>query len=153
MRDILQKKASAGDALYQCALGSAYENGYRGLQKNPTEAVIWYRKAAAQDNAEAAYQLGPTEAAYQLGMAYATGSGVGKDTAQAVNWFRKAVNNGYPKAMRRIGWCYSIGMGVPTNAFLAAYWTRMAAGQEQADIERDRWIREKMAGEDGATAP
>ena len=41
----------------QYALGSCYANG-EGVEKDLTEAVIWYRKAADQGLAEAQFNLG-----------------------------------------------------------------------------------------------
>ena len=59
-------KAQQGDAKAQFKLGNCYRMG-EGVNKDVTEAVKWYRKAAEQDNAEA--QLG-------LGGLYFKGEGV-----------------------------------------------------------------------------
>jgi TPR repeat protein len=53
--------------------------------RNFSEAVSWYRKAADGGNAAAQYNLG---------VMYANGRGVSKNDAQAVAWFRKAAEQG-----------------------------------------------------------
>ena len=53
----LQSKARHGDATAALALGVAYEEGIR-VQKNETEAVKWFQRAAAAGNAEVAHHLG-----------------------------------------------------------------------------------------------
>ena len=50
------KAARQGDALAQYNLGICYDNGY-GVEKDLSEAVIWFRKAANQGHAEAQNML------------------------------------------------------------------------------------------------
>jgi TPR repeat protein len=66
-----------------------YERGW-GVVKDEAQAVAWYRKAAAQGN---------VNAQYNLGVMYAQGRGVAKDKAQAVDWFRKAADQGDASAL------------------------------------------------------
>ena len=66
-----------------------YANG-RGVEKDETEAAIWYRKAAEQGNATA--QL-------MLGSMYANGRGVKKHKLAAIKWYRKAAEQGNVEAM------------------------------------------------------
>jgi len=47
-------RAEQGDALAQCQVGQYYA---AGQGRNPTAAVIWYRKAAEQGNAAAQTRL------------------------------------------------------------------------------------------------
>ena len=51
-RRIWVELARAGDPLAQCKLGDMYHYGV-GVSQNIATAVAWYRKAAAQGNAEA----------------------------------------------------------------------------------------------------
>jgi hypothetical protein len=53
--------------------------------------------AAAQDN---------------LGFCYHNGTGLAKDEAEAVKWFRKAAEQNYPPAQHNLGVCYAQGTGV-----------------------------------------
>ena len=64
-------------------------------------------QAAEQGNAEAQYQIGES---YYFGK-----NGVTEDHAKAVEWFRKAANNGHPKALLRLGVCYEDGCGAEQN--------------------------------------
>ena len=53
----VRAKAEAGDAEAQVKLGDMYYFG-RGVPKDYTQAVSWYRKAAQQGYAKAQYNLG-----------------------------------------------------------------------------------------------
>ena len=48
--------AEQGNAIAQCNLGVMYDNG-KGVEKNLTEAMKWYRKAAEQGNENALNNL------------------------------------------------------------------------------------------------
>ena len=61
-------------------MGFRYYNG-EGVEKNMTEAVEWWRKAAEQGHAKAQFILGDC---------YYKGEGVAKDKTEAVGWWRKA---------------------------------------------------------------
>jgi TPR repeat protein len=68
------------------------------LEKDDTQAVIWYRKAAEAGNAIGMSNLGSM---YQNGE-----GGLAKDDAQAVIWYRKAAEAGSELAksnLRRMG--------------------------------------------------
>ena len=69
----------------QYNLGACYKNGI-GVEKDPAEAVKWYRKAADQ---------GIAKAQYNLGACYESGTGVERDPAEAARWFRMAADQGY----------------------------------------------------------
>ncbi len=59
-----------------------YREGYRfSVQQDHTKAVMWYRTAAEEGHAGAQYNLGA---------AYANGTGVSADKETAVDWFFKA---------------------------------------------------------------
>ena len=76
--------AERGHAKAQFALGVMYDKG-QGVQKNPREAAVWYRKAAEQGNAGA--QL-------NLGVMYDKGRGVPHDYVLAYMWFALAADRG-----------------------------------------------------------
>jgi hypothetical protein len=84
----LKQKAGQGDAEAQYGLGLLFEGG-QGVDRDPAEAVSWYRKAAVQ---------GHQAAQYLLGMAYAAGVGVGEDRAEAFIWLSLAAANDDPSA-------------------------------------------------------
>ena len=61
----------------------------KGVEKDETEAVNWFRKAADQGYAGA--QL-------NLGLSYENGSGVKQDKVEAAKWYHKAAEQGFEPA-------------------------------------------------------
>ena len=59
----LKEKAEAGDAKSQLQLGELYISG-KQIPKDYKKAVVWFKKAADQDNSKAQFRLG---LCYQLG--------------------------------------------------------------------------------------
>ena len=131
-----QKAADKNHALAQYELGVAYRRG-QGVEKDYAKALKWYRKAADQGCAPAqcdlgfmydnghgrkaglrcgrpvvsqggrARQLAPAQS--NLGVMYENGRGVEKDPAQAVQWYRKAAEQGYALGQDQLGYMYSAG--------------------------------------------
>ena len=120
----LKQKAEQGDAKAQLALGECYIIGY-GIEKDPREAVKWFRKVAEQGNAKAQCNLG---------WCYDNGKGIEKDFSEAVKWVRKAAEQGYAKAQYNLGVCYAVGNGVIQNNVKAYAWWALASanGNENA---------------------
>jgi TPR repeat protein len=85
--------ADQGLAAAQYNLGIMYRNG-RGVPKNDSEAVKWYRKAADQGHSGAQYNLvfmyaygegvpeSDSEAQFSLGVMYANGEGVPENDSE-----------------------------------------------------------------------
>ena len=69
-------------------LGFIYFEG-RGVTKDYTEAVKWYRMAA---------EAGIVEAQNNLGFMYSKGHGISKDIIAAYMWFSLAAAQGYENA-------------------------------------------------------
>ena len=44
--------------------------------------------------------VGKSQAQFNVGVVYARGLGVAKDEAEAVKWYRKAADQGHPRAQR-----------------------------------------------------
>ena len=160
-----QKAAEQGIADAQYKLALAYQTG-NGMKKNLSEAVKWYRKAANQGHTTARNELKTaelmlnaqndnTEAQYKLALAYETGDGVPKDLAEALNWYRKAAEQGHaeaqkklrvnelllnaqkgdPQAQLELGKAYETGDGVPKDISEALNWYRKAAEGEHAEAQ------------------
>ena len=108
-----------------------YEWGKMGSdayqEKNYTEAVKWYRKAAEQ---------GYTIAQHNLGTCYYYGHGVAKDYAEAVKWYRKAAEQGLANAQYGLGLCYEYGYGVAKDYTEAVNWYRKAAEQGHENAKK-----------------
>ena len=82
---LVEQHADLGFASAQFNLGKRHRNG-KGAEKDYTEAVNWFRKAAEQDLASAQYNLG---------VMYANGTGVSQDEKESVKWYRKAAEHGH----------------------------------------------------------
>lgn len=74
----LVQRAETGDLKAQLELGFRYEYGTGGAQRNPYEAIRWYRKAADQ---------GDGGARDRIAGIYFEGNGVQKDYAAAASWY------------------------------------------------------------------
>ena len=74
--------ASQGIVRAQCNLGTMYDKG-EGVEKNATEAVRWYRRAAEQGDAFGQFMLGDM---------YRNGEGVAHDEAEAMHWNQLAAD-------------------------------------------------------------
>lgn len=113
-----QAAAQHGDADAQTTLGLQYSLGVHGMQKDGTEAVKWWRKAA---------QSGKTDAQVLLGNAYLTGTGISKDQGEAVKWWRKAAESGNADGQALLGQAYYEGISVEKDKAEGISWLRKAA--------------------------
>jgi TPR repeat protein len=66
---------------------------------------------------------------------YANGEGVAKDEGKAVEWFKKAADQGNVDAQNNLGVMYYTGEGVPKDIAKAREWFRKAAAQGNADAK------------------
>ena len=135
--------------------------------KNYTEAVKLFRKAADSDYGSAQFYLGlcyekgygvtqnyteavkwyrkaaehkNASAQCNLGFFYEKGYGVTKNLTEAVNWYRKAAENGSVVAQCNLAGCYENGIGVTKNIAEAKNWYQKAAdkGNERAKKALER---------------
>ena len=95
-------------------------------EKNYSEAVKWYLKAAEQ---------GYADAQNNLGFCYDNGKGVEKDPKQAVYWYQKAAEQGYAGAQFNLALCYKDGTGVEQDPKQKVYWYQKAAEQGYATAQ------------------
>ena len=70
-----------------------------------------------------------------LGGMYANGKGVKQDHTEAVEWYRKAADQGFAHAQFNLGIMYSNGQGVKEDHNEAVEWYRKAAVQGHADAQ------------------
>jgi TPR repeat protein len=80
---LMTDAANSGAPLAQTMLGLWYANG-DGVTTDPSQAVIWYQKAAPKDS----------NATVLLAMSYMTGTGVEESPAKAYEWFTVAEKQG-----------------------------------------------------------
>ena len=62
-------------------------------------------------------------------VSYAEGEGLAKDINEAINWYRKAAEQGIVEAQENLGYLYLKGDRVPKDRTEAAKWYRKAAEQ------------------------
>jgi hypothetical protein len=106
-------------------------------------------------------EAGDPSAQLELGDRYSDGSGVQKDAAEAVKWYRKAAEKGSTEGQRHLAVSLFKGIGVPKNNAEAIKWARKVAekgdlatqvllwglytsgdtGVTQNDVEATKWCR------------
>jgi len=120
-RKALLAKAQRGDTGSQFWLGTGYEQGWFG-KTDFQEALKWFRRAAAHDNADAQNSLGQM---------YEHGEGVEQNHILAAKWYRKAADHvpnlgGAGQGRNNLGLLYLEGLGVPKNYVQAYMWFKLA---------------------------
>jgi hypothetical protein len=114
----LKRKAEAGDAAAQVALGDAFVSSFRA-----SEALDWYRKAAAQGNVEGEYHIGNMLLFGGLGSPQSFA--VRPNHAEGIRWTFMAATNLYPQACRNMATTLREGYGIRTNLVEAYAWLKL----------------------------
>ena len=86
--------AKRGDAESQCYVAVGLTHGSDSFPQNKREALTWLRRAAAQLN---------PQALYNLGYLYEYGDGVPADPVEAERLYRLAAAQGHPEAREALG--------------------------------------------------
>lgn len=113
---LLHMAADRGDSEAQFNLGSHYQKGDWGLEKDPVQAFTWFHKAA-----EGGHSGGQME----IGEMYREGKGIKKDDALATDWLMKAAQQGHPGGEFLLGLQYEAGAGVQKDPVEAYKWLRL----------------------------
>eukprot|EP00037_Helgoeca_nana_P008830 m.78124 g.78124 ORF g.78124 m.78124 type:complete len:476 (+) comp19171_c0_seq1:117-1544(+) len=148
-------QAEAGCPIAQTDLGWCFLHG-TGCHKDVDAAVVWYKRAAAQNYVNALFnlaycysegegvtrdpreavalyhtaaELGHSGAERNLGTCHLLGKGVEVDESQAVYWFRIAAEKGDDSAQAYLGYCYEHGIGIDQDSFEALLWYQKASDQ------------------------
>src|SRR5436190_14753660 len=74
-----------------------------------------------------AAKTGDAEAQFQLGLQYENGDGIARDVAAALQWYRRAAEQGLPAGQRAVGVMYNFGQGVEQDYPKALEWYLRAA--------------------------
>lgn len=115
--DEIEARAGAGEAEAQFLLGTAFAEGL-GKAVDAEQALVWYRRAAAQNH---------ILAQHNIGNAYASGFGVARSDEQAVYWWTLAAQQGDAIPQLRLGEVYEQGRGVDADLDQAIRWYTDAA--------------------------
>ncbi|MGD9681273.1 MAG: tetratricopeptide repeat protein [Candidatus Obscuribacterales bacterium] len=145
----LQERAAEGDPESQARLGFAYATG-RGVDRDPTQALIWYERAAESGHIAAQYNFadmclarrdydaalvwfsraaasGDPDASFNVALMHQRGLGVVQDDTEALRWFELAAEAGSARAMYDVGLAYLQGRGVACDPESARTWLARAA--------------------------
>ncbi|EOO01702.1 putative activator of c kinase protein 1 protein [Phaeoacremonium minimum UCRPA7] len=138
---LFKQAADLGYKFSQFRLGCAYEYGLMGCPIDPRLSIMWYSKAATQEEHQAELALSGW---------YLTGSeGVlGQSDTEAYLWARKAAMAGLAKAEYAMGYFTEVGIGVPANLEDAKRWYWRAAAQDFPKA-RERLEELKRSGKSG----
>ena len=96
----IREKADKGDAYSQYLMGYSYNNGINGAVIDYVQARSWFKRAAGN---------GFAAAAYFMGWYYFYGAGVTKNYNEALKWFTKASELGMAEARPMIAACKKNG--------------------------------------------
>lgn len=120
---LMRKAAGQNHAKAQARLGDLLR-----ASASEVEAVAMYRKSAEQ---------GEPAGEFGLGRSYADGTGVAKDPAVALEWYRKAEKKNYAPALDALARAYRTGsLGLPKDLDQAkAYDERVRALAAQANAQ------------------
>jgi TPR repeat protein len=114
---LLQRAADAGHAAAQAAMGEILDQADSGA-----EAIEYYRKSAAQGNADGQFGLGTM---------LASGQAAPKNTAEARKWIVLAAEQGHKLAINELALAYiNGGLDIPEDSRQSAQalrWIRAAA--------------------------
>lgn len=115
---MIEDKAFEGVPEAQHDLAALYTSGQANVIQDYERAAYWFRHAAVQ---------GIANAAYNLGVLYHQGLGVAQDTPKAMDWYARAAQLGHPEAQYNLGIAYIEGIGTPYNPNMAAAFFQQAA--------------------------
>ncbi|KKA26591.1 hypothetical protein TD95_005286 [Thielaviopsis punctulata] len=135
------RAAELGYKFSQFRLGCAFEYGLLGCPIDPRQSIMWYSKAAQQEEHQSELSLSGW---------YLTGSDgvLGQSDTEAYLWARKAAMAGLAKAEYAMGYFTEVGIGVPANMEDAKRWYWRAAAQDFPKA-RERLEDLKRAGKSG----
>ncbi|KAK9895428.1 HCP-like protein [Cystobasidium minutum MCA 4210] len=139
---LFYRKASAlGDTAGMYKLGMILLNGLLGQQKNPREAVIWLKKAAAQADEENPHALHELGVLYEKPVEYMQNgqpvpSPVVRDEALARDFYTQAAQLGHAPSQCKLGACYEYGnLTCPVDPRRSIAWYTRAAEKGHAESE------------------
>jgi len=136
-------KAQNGDPNAQYNLGVCFSSGL-GVLKDPAQALVWWRKSAAQ---------GFAPAMYNLGFCYVNAIGIKADPALGVSWYRKSAELGHVPAMCNLGICFDEGVGVAPDFKEAIKWLGKAVAKgDKAAVLHLELMQSRLGAPDAKTA-
>ncbi|KAI1841389.1 hypothetical protein JX265_007464 [Neoarthrinium moseri] len=138
---LFQQAAELGYKFSQFRMGCAYEYGLMNCPIDPRMSIMWYSRAATQEEHQSELALSGW---------YLTGSeGVLQQSdTEAYLWARKAAQAGLAKAEYAMGYFTEVGIGIAANMEDAKRWYWRAAAQNFPKA-RERLEDLKRSGKNG----
>lgn len=121
----LIKRAESNDPRAQFELGQLYANEV-GIPKNSTEALKWFNKSAAANNADSIARIG---------LMYEFGEGVDTDKSRAIELYRNAVKLGGNRGMIAYANALIRGSGIQKNKEQAHSLLKTASSNNSASAK------------------
>ena len=115
------KVNDVNDVNYQYQRGVIFYNA-----GDYSQAMEWFLKADAQNNAAAQYVVG---------YMYDEGQGFERDSYKAMEWYKKAAAQNNADAQYAVGYSYDKGTVVQEDKSQAMEWYKKAAAQNNADAQ------------------
>lgn len=137
--EVLVKLANEGNPLAQFRLGGLYYHGH-GVTEDENMAIYWWKKSAANGNAEAMYQIAH---AYLFGNTAARS--VADPDREAAIWYFQAASAGHAEAAYTLGLLFLAGKGVVEDRNEAIRWFRSASNKGHAEARKALETAEKSA--------
>ena len=138
---------SQWDVRIKSGLGHCYRQGLGGKKQDGKRAFdILSEAVRCMDMAKTPAESNDvSRAQLELGICYHAGMGVASNHVEAVKWYRKAADRGYPVAQFCLGACYHHGVGVEKDIDEALKWYRKAVsgGYKDAQQSIDKIFRER----------
>ena len=123
----IKAKADKGDVEAQCWLAICYYWGVYGCKIDDQQAKQLFQKVSKNANENSA------AVQYSKGWCYEVGSGMTKNAAEALKWYRKAADQNFAPAQYALGYFYKGGLGgIAKNEAEAVKLYRKAADQKYA---------------------
>lgn len=119
--------ADQGNVDAMIRLGSTYEFGRYGVEKDLNIAMQWYIKAAS---------TGCANQQFAVGDMYTEGKIVPVDLVEAAKWYEMAAKNGFLPALTKLGDIYAQGRGVAKDKALATKWYLKAIDSDSIEAQR-----------------
>jgi TPR repeat protein len=115
-----RQSAEAGYAQAELDWGRILIHGLYGVTAEPGTGLRWIERAEQSGNAEAAYELA---------VAYWSGTAGAVDRTKSLHWLKRSAEKGWARAREGLGLLLRDGVGTPRDASQAVIWLELAANQ------------------------
>lgn len=134
---VLALVIAVGVAAAAYPMVSPYHARLRAAIKDPAKRQAAIQQAIDFERIHYKALVGNKEAQYRLGLVLSSGELGFRDSDQAVSWFQKSANQGYPLSEFAMAHHYFIGDGIRQDEADGATWTEKALETSQVPAARE----------------